>query len=143
MVSTDRATAVGKLTSCILFVWLVERVGVIVGCLLATTTDSSVISCATAVLDHAAARVHGSEVSNVQGTIVALNATSTSTTHVAMDRLLARVMPARMMMEPSLIELVGSNLAQGILVFCRSCSEVTAIALVDWVASSARCSLLP
>lgn len=67
---------------------------------------------------------------------------TTATAHVTMDRLFARVVSARMVVEPSLIELVGSNLTKCILVFCRTCSEVTAIALVDWVACTARRSLL-
>lgn len=46
------------------------------------------------------------------------------------------------MMEPSLVELVGSNLTKGILVFSRTSSEVATIALMDRVASSTRSPLL-
>lgn len=58
-----------------------------------------------------------------------------------MDRLLASVVTAAMM-EPSLVELIGSNLTKGILIFCCSGAKVATVALVDWIARSARRSLL-
>jgi len=64
-----------------------------------------------------------------------------ASTHVAVDRLLSRVMSTSVM-EPSLVELVGSNLTKGILIFSRTSAEVATIALVDWVACSARSPLL-
>jgi len=139
VVSADWASTVGKLTSSIRFVWFIKRVSMIVSSLFSTTAYGRMISCTTAVLNHATAWAHWCKVSNIQGTILTLN---TATSHIAMDRLFARVMTTRVMVKPSLIELLGSNLTERILVFCRSCSEVTAIALVDWVACTTRCSLL-
>lgn len=56
-------------------------------------------------------------------------------THIAMDRLLASMMAASVV-EPSLVELVGGYLAEGVLVFSSACAKVSTIALMDRVASS-------
>lgn len=38
------------------------------------------------------------------------------------------------MVEPSLVELIGSNLTQGILIFSCTGPKVATVALVDWIA---------
>lgn len=135
VVTTDRATAVGKFSSCVSFVWLVQRVSVIVSCLFSTSADSCMIACS--VLNNTLARAHRGEVPNVQRIVVTLS------THVAMNGLLPSVMASRMMMEPSLVELVGCNLIECVLVFSRSLPKVASVALMNWVACTSRCSLLP
>ena len=51
-------------------------------------------------------------------------------------------MTATAVMEPGLVELIGSNLTERILVFSCTSAKVTTFALVDWVARSSRCPLL-
>lgn len=46
------------------------------------------------------------------------------------------------MMEPCLVELVGSNLTKGILIFSSTSAKVATVALVDWIARSSWGSLL-
>lgn len=46
------------------------------------------------------------------------------------------------MVEPSLVELIGSNLTQGILIFSCTGPKVATVALVDWIACTSRSSLL-
>ena len=70
---------------------------------LAATTDSGMVA-RVAVNHVATTRAHWGEVADVEGSM-ALN----TTVHVAVDWLLSGVMTASVM-EPSLIELVGSNL---------------------------------
>ena len=87
-------------------------------------------------------RAHGRKVANVQRSIMILNVTAAAaTTHVGVNRLLASVMTASMM-EPSLIELVGSNLTKCILVFSCTSAKVATVALVDWIACTSRSPLL-
>ena len=112
VVTADRATAVGKFASCVSFVWLVQGVSMIVSCLFSTSADSCMIACS--MLNNSLARAHRGEVSNVQRIVVTLS------THVTMNGLLPCVMTSRMMMEPSLVELVGCNLIECVLVFSRS-----------------------
>lgn len=136
-VTTDRASTIGELASCIRFIWLVKRVCMIVCSLFSATADGCMI--ATVVVDYiSAARADRGEVSDVQWSPMILHVASS---HVAVDRLLSRMISTSMM-EPSLVELVGSNLTKGILIFSRTSAEVATIALVDWVACSARSPLL-
>lgn len=109
----------------------------VVSCLFSTSADCCMIACST-VLHYTTTRAHRGEVTNVQRIVVALSAT-----HVAMDGLLSCMMASRMMMEPSLIELVGSNLVECVLVFSRTSSKVASVALMNWVTCTSRCSLLP
>ena len=102
-----------------------------------TSADCCVITCC-AMLYYATTRAYRCEVSNVQRTVMAR-----STLHVAMNGLLPCMMASRMMMEPSLIEVVGSNLAECVLVFSRTCSKIASVALMYWVTCTSRCSLLP
>lgn len=133
-VAADRSTSVRELASCIWFVWFVQCISMIVSSLLPTTTYGRVIA---AVVHHVtAARAHRGEVTYVERAAVALHPT-----HIAMDGLLAGVM-ATSVVEPSLVELVGGYLAEGVLVFSSACAKVSTIALMDRVASSTRSSLL-
>ena len=109
----------------------------VVSCLFSTSADCCMIACST-VLHYTTTRAYRGEVTNVQRIVVTLSAT-----HVAMDRLLSSMMASRMMMEPSLIELVGSNLVECVLVFGRTSSKVASVALMNWVPCTSRCSLLP
>ena len=61
--------------------------------------------------------------------------------HVAMNGLFSSVM-ATSVMESSLVELIGSNLTEGILILSGSCAKVATVALMDRVACTTRSSLL-
>ena len=135
-VTTNRATSIWKLSSCVLLIWFVKRVGVVVSCLLSTTTDGCMVT-SVAVYHVTATGTHRCEVTDVQRSMTL----SISTVNIAMYRLFSSMMSTSMM-EPSLIELVSSNLAKCILIFSCTYSKVVTIALVDWVASPSWSSLL-
>ena len=136
-VATDGATAVGEFATSVRLVWLVQGVRVVVSRLLSASTDCSMIT--TIIVDDiAAARADGGEVANVERAVVHAAAAAA---HVAVDRLLARVVTAAVV-EPSLVELIGSNLTKGILIFCCSSAKVATVALMDWITRAARRSLL-
>ena len=137
-VTANGATAIRELASRIWFVRLVQRVSVVISCLLPSTTDCCVV--AAVIMDYVAATgTDGSKVTNIEWSAVMLHVGSAA--HVTVDWLLARVVSTSMM-EPSLVELVGSNLTKGILVFSRTGAEVATVALVDRVACSTRSPLL-
>lgn len=69
------------------------------------------------------------------------SAATAAAAHIAVNRLFARVMTAAVV-EASLVELVGSNLTKGILIFCCSSAKVATVALMDWVTCAPRRSLL-
>ena len=136
-VATDRATAVREFATSVRLIWLVQGVRVVVRRLLSASADCSMIT--TIIVDDiAAARADGGEVANVERTVVH---SAAAAAHVAVDGLLARVVTAAVV-EPSLVELVGSNLTKGILIFCCSSAKVATVALMDWITCAARRSLL-
>ena len=106
----------------------------IVRCLLSTTADCCVVA---RVVNHVAAtRADRGEIANVQRTVVTLDST-----HVAVNRLLSCMVPTSMM-EPSLVELVGSNLTKSILVLSSTSAEIATVALMNWVTRTSGGSLL-
>lgn len=138
-VSTDRAAAVREFASSVRLIWLVQSVRVVVRRLLSASTDCSMIA-TIVVNDVSASRADGRKVANVQRTVVHSAATAAAT-HIAVNRLFARMMTAAVV-EASLVELVGRNLTKGILIFCCSSAKVATVALMDWVTCAARRSLL-
>lgn len=137
-VATDRATAVREFATSVRLIWLVQGVRVVVRRLLSASADCSMIA-TIVVNDVSAARADGRKVANVERTVV--HSTTSAAAHVAVNGLLARVVTAAVV-EASLVELVGSNLTKGILIFCCSSAKVATVALMDWVTCAARRSLL-
>lgn len=135
-VATDGSTSVRKLATSIWLIWLVEGVCVVVSCLLPSSAYSRMI--ATVGMEHiATAGTDWGEVAHVETVIVY----STAAIHVAVNWLFPSVMTTAVM-EPSLVELVGSNLTKGILIFSCSSAKVATVALVNWITGSSRCPLL-
>lgn len=136
-ISANRTTSIRKFASRVLLVRFVEGIGVVICCLLSATTNSRVVP-GIVVNYIATAWANRSEIADIQSLIVILHV---STTHIAVNWLFASMVSAAMM-EPCLVELVGSNLTKGILIFSSTSAKVATVALVDWIARSSRGSLL-
>lgn len=145
-ISTYRTTPIWKFTPCIWLVGFVKSVCMVISSLLTTSANSCVVATRCVVVmvmmpDMTSCRSwrrHRCEVANVKGSCAS---SSYSTSHVAMNWLLASVVSTSVV-EPSLVELICSYLTECVLILSCSNTKVAAVALMNWVTSSTRGSLL-
>jgi len=131
--TTHWSATIGEFTSSILFVWLVQSVSVVISCLLSSTTYSRM---SARIGIHSNIGLMLREVTNIKLLLLLLG-------HIliAVHRLLASVVAAtRILVITSLVKLI--HLIDGIVVLSCILTELTLVTLMDWIASTSRCSLL-